>query len=226
VRTFDCAAILFDLDGVLVDSTASVGRVWRAWAEQHGLDPDYVIRTAHGRRSVETIRLCAPHIDAEAAVRIVEKLEIDDTLDLAVINGARELLSSIPADKWAVVTSGTRALATSRMRAANLPVPSILVTANEVSEGKPHPEPYLKGAELMGLAPADCLVVEDTPAGIQAARAAGMPVIALTTTYSSDTVREGDAVVRHLGDVTVSAQDGRLRVMASTVVTGAVVERA
>jgi sugar-phosphatase len=217
MRTFECAAILFDLDGVLVDSTASVGRVWKNWAEQHGLDPEQVIRTAHGRRSIETIRACAPHIDAQSALRIVEQLEIDDTLDLAVIAGARELLSSLPHDKWAVVTSGTRALATSRLKAAGLPIPSILVSADEVNHGKPHPEPYLRGAQLMGLAPEQCVVFEDTPPGIQAGHAAGIPVLALTTTYPAEMLQTADAIIRSLADIQVNTANGALMIEAHII---------
>lgn len=225
MRTFECAAILFDLDGVLVDSTASVGRVWKAWAERRGLDPVDVIRKAHGRRSVETIRLCAPEIDADKEVLAVEQMEIEDTLDLAVIDGARELLSSIPADKWAVVTSGTHALASSRLKVAGLPMPSILVTADEVKDGKPHPEPYLKGAERMGLAPKDCLVVEDTPAGIQAAHAAGMPVIALKTTYPAEFLNEADAIAVSLADIQLHVENGRLRIAVSSGMKSAVLDQ-
>src|SRR5690348_6470743 len=107
-QQFSARAILFDLDGVLVDSTGSVGRVWRAWAERHDLDPEQVIRGAHGRRSIETIRAWAPHLDAEKENLIVEQAEIDDTLDLRVIPGAGQLLATLPSERWTVVTSGTR----------------------------------------------------------------------------------------------------------------------
>ena len=203
-QQFQARAILFDLDGVLVDSTASVGRVWRVWAERHGLDPETVIRSAHGRRSIETVRACAPWLDAEAENVIVEQMEIDDTRDLAVIAGANELLGRLPDERWAVVTSGTRPLSTSRLRAAGLPIPKVLVTANEVTNGKPSPEPYLKGAELLGFAPADCIVLEDTPPGIAAAHAAGMKCIALLTTYPSGKLAEADAVIRDLRDIHIS----------------------
>lgn len=214
---FDCAAVLFDLDGVLVDSTASVGRVWKVWAEQQGLDPETVIRTAHGRRTIETIRICAPHIDAESAVKMLEQMEIDDTLDLAVIPGAHQLLASIPQDRWAVVTSGTRALATSRLRAAGLPSPRVLVSANDVTHGKPHPEPYQAGAEKLGVAPDRCIVFEDTPPGIDAGHAAGMPVVALTTTYSAEKLTAAEAIIQSLTNVRVAVQNGELELIAEDV---------
>jgi sugar-phosphatase len=203
-QNFSARAILFDLDGVLVDSTGSVGRVWRAWAERHGLNAEQVIRAAHGRRSIETIRACAPWLDAGAENEVVEQTEIDDTRDLAVIAGAGRLLAILPVERWAVVTSGTRALATSRLRAAGLPIPDALVTANEVTNGKPSPEPYLKGAESLGYAAADCLVIEDTPPGIESAHAAGMKCVALLTTYAAETLTAADAIIRDLRDVTIS----------------------
>lgn len=216
--TFDCAAVLFDLDGVLVDSTTSVGRVWRGWAEQQGLDPESVIRAAHGRRTIETIRICAPHIDAESAVTMLEQLEIEDTLELAIIPGAAQLLASLPADRWAVVTSGTRPLALSRLKAAGLPIPSVLVAADDVSNGKPDPEPYRKGAEKLGIAAERCIVFEDTPPGIDAGRAAGMPVIALTTTYGREKLTAAQAVVTTLAEVSVRAVNGTLHVTAGASV--------
>jgi mannitol-1-/sugar-/sorbitol-6-phosphatase len=219
VRTFDCAAILFDLDGVLVDSTASVGRVWKRWAEQQGLDADTVIRAAHGRRTVETIRLCAPHINAESALKLVEQMEIDDTPDLAVVNGARELLAAIPDDRWAVVTSGTKALATSRLKAAGLPAPAVLVTGDDVGNGKPHPEPYLKGAELLGFEAASCVVFEDTPPGIESGHAAGMRVVALTTTYLREKLRTADLIVPSLAAVQLATSDHGLTLWARLVGT-------
>jgi mannitol-1-/sugar-/sorbitol-6-phosphatase len=216
---FTARAILFDLDGVLVDSTASVGRVWRVWAERHGIDAENVIRTAHGRRSIETIRACAPWLNAQSENDIVEQMEIDDTLDLAVIPGARELLASLPPDRWAVVTSGTRPLSLSRISAAGLPVPKTLVTANEVAQGKPSPEPYLNGAELLRFSPPDCIVVEDTPPGIKSAHAARMKCIALRTTYSADKLTAADAIIRDLRDLSVTVTAETLNIAVRSEAT-------
>lgn len=200
-RIFSCAAILFDLDGVLVDSTASVARVWEHWAKQHNVSVDEAIRVAHGRRTLETIRILAPHLDAEAETLRLEAREADDPGAMQRVNGALELLSSLPADRWAVVTSGTRYLATRRLATNGLPTPVVFVTADEVALGKPHPEPYLKGAELLGLFPNDCLVFEDAPAGIEAARAAGMTTIGVATTYPAAKLERANAVVRDLSHV-------------------------
>lgn len=199
--TFTCQAILFDLDGVLVDSTQAVERVWRRWAHEHRLDPELVLEHAHGRRSVETIRIVAPQLDAEKENLHVENMEISDKEGIVAIPGARELLSSLPADRFIIATSATRALAAARLQYAGLPVPEHMITADDVTDGKPSPEPYLKAAALLGLAPEDCLVFEDTPAGIDSGKAAGMRVIALDTTYSDTDLRTADAVLTSLVSV-------------------------
>jgi len=176
--------ILFDLDGVLVDSTAGVDRVWRDWGERHGHDPAETAHMAHGRRAIDTVRLLAPALDAEAELRDLERREIAESHDVVAFPGAAELLSELPPHSWAIVTSGTRALATHRLRTAGLPVPERMITASDLHVGKPHPEPYLRGAACLGFAPPRCVAVEDAPNGIEAALAAGMPVLALPTTYA------------------------------------------
>ncbi len=208
MKTFDCAAILFDLDGVLVDSTGSVTRQWRRWAEEHNLDPQKVLEIAHGVRTIEIVRTLAPHLDAEAEVKRIEKREADDQEGVAVMAGAAELLKAIPEGRWCVVTSGTRYLATARLKLANLPTPNVLVSADDVSKGKPDPEPYLMGAKLLGMKPAECLVVEDAPAGIRAAHGGGMKAIAITSTYPASELREGDAVVQQLPQIKVRSGGG------------------
>ncbi len=202
---FHCSAILFDLDGVLVDSTRSVDRQWRAWARQKGVDGDKVMAIAHGVRTIEVIRTVAPHLDADAEVWELENREADDHEGVEIMPGAIELIRSIPEGLWGVVTSGTRLLASARLRFGGLPVPKILVTAEDVINGKPHPEPYLKGAERMGVNPADCLVIEDAPAGIQSARAGGMKVIGLTSTYPAARLNEADFVVQKLPEIKVTS---------------------
>ena len=207
MRTFHCSAILFDLDGVLVDSTGSVDRQWRLWAREVGVNPEKVIDIAHGRRTIEVVRLLAPQVDADAEVIRIERREAADLDGVMVMPGSAALIASIPSAKWCVVTSGTRYLATSRLRHAQLPIPGVLISADDVKQGKPHPEPYLKGAELLGFAPADCVVIEDAPAGIRAAHAAGMKAIGLPSTYSQSELHEADVVVPNLGTIRVS-QDG------------------
>lgn len=212
MKKFNCGAILFDLDGVLVDSTRSVDRQWRRWAQENNLDPDKVMEIAHGRRTVEVVRLAMPHLDAEAEVPRLEKREAEDTEGVMVMAGAADLLARIPRERWCVVTSGTRLLATARLKLGKLPLPDVLVTAEDVSDGKPHPEPYLKGAELLGFDPSQCLVIEDAPAGIRAAHAAGMKAIGLTSTFAAAELSEADAVIESLGNLMARVNGGGLEI--------------
>lgn len=203
MRSFTCSAILFDLDGVLLDSTRVVAEQYTRWARENGLDPEYVMEAAHGVRTVEVIRRVAPHLDAVAETKKIEDREaVAD--GIVQIPGALALLKSIPRGRWAVVTSGTRFLAVNRMKKFGIPVPDIMVTADDVSNGKPDPEPYRRGAELLKTDPTECVVFEDAPAGIRSARAAGMKVISLPTTYPVTELREADAIVSGLADVKVT----------------------
>ena len=206
MRTLSCAAVLFDLDGVLVDSTRSVSRQYRLWASKTNLDPRVVEDIPHGVRSIDVVRQLAPHLDAEAEVKRIEKMEAEDR-DVLVMAGAADLLKSIPEDRWCVVTSGTRYLATSRLKYANLPIPRVMVAADDVSKGKPDPEPYLTGAKLLGMNASDCLVIEDAPAGILAAHAGGMRVIGITSTYPA-TALQAEIVVQKLAQIKVTSRDG------------------
>jgi mannitol-1-/sugar-/sorbitol-6-phosphatase len=208
--TFPCAAVLFDLDGVLVDSTRSVERQWRIWARERGIDEEKIGDVAHGVRAIEVIRAVAPHLDAEVEVRKLESREASDHDGVAVMPGAADLVRSIPDGRWCVVTSGTRHLATARLQLAGIPLPSVMITAGDVVNGKPHPEPYLKGAELLGVKPAECLVIEDAPAGIRSAHAGGMKVIALTSTYPAAALGEADAVVQRLDQLRVGVDSSAM----------------
>jgi sugar-phosphatase len=207
---FSAKAILFDMDGVLMDSTPSVERVWRTWAVKHGLDPEHVADQAHGRRSIETIRAVAPELDAEKENIEVEQMEIDDKEGVTALPGAAELLAHLPADKFAIVTSATRPLAVARLGYAGIPVPRYMITADDVANGKPSPEPFLKGAALLGFNPADCLVFEDSPAGISSARSAGMKAIALQTTYPAQQLQDAHAIIGNLADVKAILRDGSI----------------
>jgi sugar-phosphatase len=200
---FHCSAILFDLDGVLLDSTRVVAQQYTTWAQEQGLDPELVMQAAHGVRTVEVVRRVAPHLDAEAETRKIELREAA-AFNMAAMPGAVDLVNSIPKGRWCVVTSGTRFLATTRMRRFGIPVPEILVTAEDVKQGKPDPEPYRKGAELLNVPPEECVVVEDAPAGIRAAHAAGMRVISLPSTCPVDDLKEADALVTGMAMIKVS----------------------
>jgi mannitol-1-/sugar-/sorbitol-6-phosphatase len=206
-----CRGILFDLDGVLVDSTPAVARVWAGWAREHGFEPDAVVRTAHGRPSITTIRELLPNADHAAEDREVERREIADVDGVIPLPGAMELLQALPLDRWAIVTSCTRPLAGVRIGAAGLPKPKRLVTSSDVIRGKPDPEPYLKGAQILGVPAGECLVVEDAPAGIRAGKAAGARVLALRTTASDAELQAAGAdwIVDDCAEIFVdSAADG------------------
>jgi len=212
-----CRALLFDLDGVLIDSTPAVTRVWTQWAIAHGFDPAEVVRRAHGRPSIATIREYLPESDYEAENREVERGEIGDLKGVVTLPGARELLSALPPDRWTIVTSCTRPLAEVRLRAAALPIPERLLTCDDVKNGKPDPEPYLKGASWLGVSAKDCVVVEDVPAGIRAGKAASARVIACRTTASESELKAAGAdwIVQNCKSMSVSRLDasGELRIV-------------
>lgn len=201
-----CGALLFDLDGVLIDSTPAVTRVWSEWAVAHGFDPDDVVRKAHGRPSIATIRDYLPHGDHEAENRKVESREIGDLQGVVTLPGARELLNALPPNRWTIVTSCTRALAEVRLRAAALPIPERLLTSDDVKNGKPDPEPYLKGASLLGVSPENCVVIEDVPAGIRAGKSARARVIACRTTVPESELKNAGAdwIVDNCKSISVS----------------------
>jgi mannitol-1-/sugar-/sorbitol-6-phosphatase len=175
-----CQALLFDADGVLVDSDDSVTVSWTRWAERWDLDPVGVLPMVHGRRSVDTVTLLIDPARRTQALADIDRYEIEDAAAVPACPGATELLTSLPPGAWAVVTSGTRALATARLAAAGLPAPQVLVTADDVPRGKPDPAGYLRAAQALGRPPQECVVLEDSPAGVAAGRAAGASVVGVT----------------------------------------------
>lgn len=187
-------ALLFDSDGVLIDSTPSYERVWRKWAEHHRLDGDVVVAATHGRREADTVREVAPHLDHDAEQPLFRQLLEAELPNIVAMAGAAELIAALPAGSWACVTSGGLAWVTARFSDAGLPLPSALVTADDVEQGKPDPACYLLAAHKLGRAPADCLVIEDAVAGIAAGQAAGMQVVGLATTHSREDIRAADYV--------------------------------
>jgi sugar-phosphatase len=207
-----CDAVLFDMDGVLVDSTACVERHWRQWAAAQGLDPDPILAIAHGQRTVETLRTVAPHLDADAEAAQLEARASIDTEGVVRIEGAARLVRNLPKDGWAIGTSAPRLMATTRLQHTGVPIPPVLITAEDVQHGKPHPQVYLEATARLGVAPARCVVIEDAPAGIDAARAAGMRVLAVATTHEPAALQDADAIVMRLLDleITMSDHDGRL----------------
>jgi sugar-phosphatase len=190
--------LLLDLDGTLVDSRVVVARHWALFAERHGLALAPILAVCHGRRTADTIAEVAPRLDAGREAGVLDAGEETDVDGLVPVAGARELLTGLDPKRWAVVTSAHRALAVRRLAAVRLPVPAVLVAGDEIERGKPDPEGYLRAAELLGVDPAACVVVEDAPVGIAAGRAAGARVVALTTTHDADVLRDADLVLDDL----------------------------
>jgi sugar-phosphatase len=207
-----CRGVLFDLDGVLIDSTPAVTRVWRQWALEHGFDPEEVVARVHGRPSLATVREYLPNADHAAENREIERREMQDANGIITLPGARELLLQLPAKRWTIATSCTRPLAEVRLRAAGLPVPERIVTSTDVTRGKPHPEPFLKAAAKLGFTAPECVVVEDVPAGIRAGKAAGARVIAFRTTVEEEELRRAgaDFILNNCTDVGVAHNSGEL----------------
>ena len=212
MQQLECTAILFDLDGVLIDSTECITRHWQEWAEQHDLDIAAIMAVAHGRRTIETMRIVAPHLPLDEEVGRFEAAEVLDTQGIITIDGARALLDSIPPGAWAIVTSGSRALATARLQSRGLPVPPVMVTADDVVNGKPHPEPYITAAQVLGLSAGECIVVEDSPAGLAAAAAAGMRSIGVAATHAPAELVKATVIAGALRDIQVAGGPTRLSI--------------
>src|SRR5271157_3445790 len=192
-----CSGLLFDMDGVLVDSTPAVARVWKVWCEKHGFDPARVVKQAHGRPSLVTVQELLPHASPEAHLAEdlwLQQAEIADVADVVALPGAAQLLAQLPPDRFAVVTSAVRELAEVRFRAAGiLPLVRHMVTASDIQHGKPDPEPYLKGAAALGLSPGACVVIEDAPSGVRSGKAAGCRVLAIRSTTHDPALLAGGA---------------------------------
>jgi len=202
--------VLFDMDGVLVSSIGSVNRCWRRWAEIYEVPGSATFQIPHGTRAIDVVRQLRPDIDAAEGLRVIEDMEIEDTADLTVLPGARELLERLPVDRWAIVTSATRRLLLGRLEAAGLPVPQRLISGDMVERGKPDPEPYRRGAELLGFRPEECLVVEDAPAGVGAGKAAGCRVLAVLGTHEASQLQAADWITPSLTEVAVELRDDHL----------------
>jgi sugar-phosphatase len=211
---FHCQAIIFDVDGVLINSDPVSERHWRAWADRHGVDYEAIARIHHGRPTVETMRQVAPQVDAAEEARRKESAEADDTEGLTLYPGVKKLLAGLPRDRWGVATSGTRRTVSIRFPHLGLPEPAVMVTADDVQRGKPAPDPYLLVADRLGVATAHCLVIEDAPAGVEAAKAAGARVIAVTTTNPAEDLGLADAIAPALAALHISVSSDGLVVQA------------
>jgi sugar-phosphatase len=217
--TVEVAGVLFDMDGVLVSSIGSVLRSWRRWAKHYGLPNPEKIEIPHGVRAVDIMAQLKPDIDKVEGLKLIEEIEIGDTADLKVLAGVQVLLESLPAHHWAIVTSATRRLLLGRLKAAGLPVPDRIISGDQVKRGKPDPEPYRRGAELLGARPEDCLVVEDAPSGVHAGVAAGCRVLGVLGTHGAEELREAGAtwIVQSLTNVKAEDQDGRIAISIEAI---------
>jgi len=206
----NCRALLFDLDGVLVDSAECVRRICTEWAILRGLNPDSVLKWSQGRRVQDTVRAVAPHLDVDAEVKVLIDMEANTTEGLHPVPGSHARLASLPPNTWAVVTSGARPVALLRLRHVGLPIPRTLITGDDVERGKPDPEGYLAAARALGYPPGECVVVEDAPAGVAAARAAGMRSIGVAGTFPRTAITEASVVIDALRHLSVSPTLDRL----------------
>ena len=197
--TIRCQGILFDMDGILISSIGSVERSWTKWARMRGVDPAYAISITHGCRAIERVATLRPDLDPVAELKVIEDIELADGQGLAVLPGVLELLAALPPRRWTVVTSATERLVRERLAASGIPVPERLIAAESVTQGKPHPEAFLAGAALLGFAPEECVVIEDSSSGVQAGRAAGCTVVATTFSHSMEML---DAAHYLIQDVT------------------------
>jgi mannitol-1-/sugar-/sorbitol-6-phosphatase len=203
------AAVLLDVDGTLIDSTPVVERAAHRWAAEYGLDPETFLADAHGRRTADRVaEFLPPERVAEATARL-DELEASDTEGIIALPGVRDLLTALDGRPWALVTSMDRPLLAVRRAAAGLPLPEVVVTAEDVRHGKPDPEGYLLAARRLGVNPGECVVVEDAPAGVSAGRAAGARVVAVTTSHPASVLDKADVIVDDLTAVSVTP-DGLL----------------
>lgn len=208
------AAFLFDMDGTLINSIASANAVWTQWANAHGIEPEYLLQFMHGVRAVDTIRrLNVPGMDVEREADLVTQAEIDSTEGIVAIKGAVALLRSLPADRWAVVTSAPRVLAERRLEVAGIPKPRVLVTAEDVTRGKPAPDGYLLAARRLDVDARNCLAWEDAPAGIAAAEAAGADIVVISATHHEPLQTRHPVVVDYDG-MTATVNDNGMRVLS------------
>ena len=216
MTTIRCKAIIFDNDGVLVNSKHAVEQGWRDWAVLRGLDPDEVAAQAEGRRSQDTVALLAPHLDALAESQKVTEFELDYIDSTRAFPNAPELLAAMQGRPHAVVTSGTADLASARLNAVNLPIPAVFITGDQVANGKPHPEGYRLAAERLGIDPAQCVVIEDSPPGVTAAKAAGATAIGVATTHPAEELAHADYVLPALAGVSLAFEGDDVLVTVRT----------
>jgi mannitol-1-/sugar-/sorbitol-6-phosphatase len=215
-------AVLFDMDGVLISSIGSDERSWTRWATLHGMEKTFSVRSTHGRRTIDTIRALRPDLDPVIETRRLEDFDAEDGAGLTILPGVQDLLAKLPPSQWSIVTSASERIMRHRLQILGLPISPKIVTAEKVSHGKPNPEPYQLGAQQLGLSPADCLVIEDSPSGIRAGKEAGCRVLAVLSSHPPGELREADWIVNSLEDIQANPSDNgwitcHLKVVAENV---------
>jgi sugar-phosphatase len=213
--------ILFDMDGVLISSIAADERSWLRWARFHHMEETFSLQSTHGRRTIDTIRAARPDLDLAVEVNRMEAFDAEEQGGVLALPGAKSLVAGLPAGAWTVVTSASERMMRQRLALVGMEAPPNAVSADHVAHGKPHPEPYERGARMLGLAPSECLVIEDAPAGVRAGKAAGCAVLAVLTSHGAEELEEADWIVPSLEGVTaMRSLDGRVEVRLSVLAGG------
>jgi len=208
--------ILFDMDGVLISSINSDERSWSRWARLHNMEGTFSIQSTHGRRTIDTLRALRPDLDLAVELKRLEEFDAEEQDGVLALPGARSLIATLPANAWTIVTSDSERVMRQRLPFAGITPPNSIISADHVTHGKPHPEPYISGARILGLAPSECLVIEDAPAGIKAGKAAGCRVLAVLSSHSADDLAGADWIIPSLECVTATrAHDGTIAVRLS-----------
>lgn len=201
--SFSCTAVIFDLDGVIIDSDAAIEERWKQWAERQDIPFEDIEAVYHGRSMVEVIEKVAPGLDAEAEVERMDDVVTAAPDSVRAFDGVNEILDSVPSERWAIATSARRRTATNRLNHVGLPTPNVFITANDVKRSKPAPDTYLLAAERLQVDPPDCIVFEDAPSGVEAAHRAGATVIGVAATTDAEALSEADAVIPSMAAVDI-----------------------
>jgi len=208
--SISCQGILFDLDGTLVDSWKCVEYAWQSWCFEHGLPYNDLVERFNGTRAIDIVKTLKPELDPEQELAKLNNLELSQAKNISLIPGALEIIKLIPKNKWGIVTSGTQEVAHHKLNYAKIDLPNVLITAEKITQGKPHPQGYLKAASMLNIDPKQCLVFEDAPQGLKAARTAGMKVIALSTTFPASALSEADACIDNYNCINISLDNSQI----------------